>query len=127
MSRKSTYSEEKAYEICEIIATTTKGLRAISVMEGMPDMSTIVRWLQKNDSFKSKYAEAKQWQQDLEVEEMKEISDGGDADDIVKVNRDKLRVHARMWLSSKLAPKKYGDKIEVENTGTLTVKSVSFE
>jgi hypothetical protein len=39
----------------------------------------------------------------------------------------RVQVDALKWQLSKLAPKKYGDKIEVENTGTLTVKSVSFE
>jgi hypothetical protein len=32
----------------------------------------------------------------------------------VAVERSRLRIHARKWLASKLAPKKYGDKVSAE-------------
>jgi hypothetical protein len=37
----------------------------------------------------------------------------------------RLRMDALKWASSKLAPKKYGDKVEVEQTGNNSV-SLSF-
>ena len=33
----------------------------------------------------------------------------------------KLQVDTRKWLASKLKPKKYGDKLEVDNKGQLTL------
>jgi hypothetical protein len=33
------------------------------------------------------------------------------------IARARLRFDARRWLMSKLAPKKYGDKVELEHTG----------
>ena len=42
------------------------------------------------------------------------------SDDNVKVARDRVRVDIRKWAMSKIAPKKYGDK--VEHTGDLTVR-----
>jgi hypothetical protein len=37
--------------------------------------------------------------------------------DSTAVQRNRLRVDARKWLLSKLAPKKYGDKVTQEHTG----------
>lgn len=37
--------------------------------------------------------------------------------DPTSVARNRLRVDARKWLASKMAPKKYGDKIEAVHTG----------
>jgi hypothetical protein len=34
--------------------------------------------------------------------------------------RARIRMDARKWVSSKLAPRKYGDKIETENKTTVT-------
>jgi hypothetical protein len=33
------------------------------------------------------------------------------------VARQRLRIDARKWFASKVAPKKYGDKLEVEGKG----------
>ena len=38
------------------------------------------------------------------------------------INRSRLRVDTRKWLMSKLAPKKYGDKQQVEHSGELNVQ-----
>jgi hypothetical protein len=37
------------------------------------------------------------------------------------VQRSRLRVDTLKWIMGKLAPKKYGDKIEVEQTGKTRV------
>jgi len=115
--RNPIYTTELASALCDEIATTTKGLKAICSMPGMPALTTVVRWLRSNDEFKQLYAQAKVMQQELEIEDLKDISDGSTDDDMIKVNRDKLKIHARMWLASKLAPKKYGDKLDVNHGG----------
>lgn len=44
------------------------------------------------------------------------------------VERTRLQIDSRKWLLSKLAPKKYGDKVDVQHAGTvdlsLTVKGI---
>ena len=48
--------------------------------------------------------------------EVRVVVDGDEttlALDPVAVQRNKLRVDARKWVLSKLAPKKYGDKLEL--------------
>jgi hypothetical protein len=36
----------------------------------------------------------------------------------------RLRVDALKWVASKLAPKRYGDKVEVEQTGTQKIRVI---
>jgi hypothetical protein len=37
------------------------------------------------------------------------------------VQRSKLRVDSRKWLLSKLAPKKYGDRTDVNLSGSISI------
>ena len=38
--------------------------------------------------------------------------------------RSQIRIDSRKWLLSKLAPKKYGDKVTQEHTGAVTVTKI---
>ena len=99
--------------ILDQIATTTRSLADICSEDGMPDTSTIVRRLQKDDEFRVKYEAAKATQMELMAEEIISIADESAGDDLIKVNRDKLRIDARKWAMSKLAPKRFGDNRNV--------------
>lgn len=93
----------------------------------MPAKSTVMKWLTLHPEFVDQYARAREAQADHFAEEILEISDDGSNDwmerrnddgDVVAVvadhehiSRSKLRVDSRKWLMSKLAPKKYGDKV----------------
>lgn len=138
--RKSGYSTAIADVICDrIIAGQT--IREICRDPKMPDESTLYRWLPKHEAFREQYARAKELQMERYAEEIIEISDDGTNDWMERrsfggggrsdaagepeetvpnhehIARSKLRVDARKWLMSKLAPKKYGDKITQEVTG----------
>lgn len=143
MARPTKYSKEIADKICQEIATTSKGLNAICKIDGMPSVRTVYNWL--NDSefaeFLQSYTRAREAQADLIAEEIIQIADDssndtmtikkGDEEIEVEnkewVNRSRLRVDARKWIASKLAPKKYGDKVDVkaELTGELSVKQIT--
>lgn len=43
------------------------------------------------------------------------------------VDRARLNVETLKWYLSKLAPKRYGDKIEVEHSGTLSISERLLE
>ena len=47
------------------------------------------------------------------ADQIAEIADTGSGD----VSRDRLRVDTRKWYLSKVLPKLYGDKVEVEHSG----------
>jgi hypothetical protein len=93
----------------------------------MPDKSTVMRWLAQNEAFRDQYARARESQADHLAEEILQIADDGSNDTYQTENgeavnhdviaRSRLRVDTRKWLASKLAPKKYGDKVTQEHTG----------
>lgn len=82
-----------------------ESLRAICRTDGMPNRSTIMRWLDDDADFATKYARAK----DIGLDERAEkLADDMDAE--TDVSRAKLKFEYGRWYLSKLAPKKYGDK-----------------
>jgi len=107
----STYSEEMVKKICELIADGN-ALHQISKMEGMPGNSAIYSWLEKYPSFAEQYARAREKQADLFAAQIVTI-----ADTATDANIARLRMDARKWAASKIAPKKYGDKTMTELTG----------
>ena len=127
VGRPSKYDADMAASICERLANG-ESLRAICADDAMPDKSTVLRWLanEEHASFRDQYARAREMQADHLAEDILEISDDarndwmernhGEADpgwvaNGEHIQRSRLRVDSRKWLASKLAPKKYGDKV----------------
>lgn len=107
MGRPSAYSEEIAEIICDRLADG-ESLRAICREDEMPDRRTVLRWLESNETFAAKCARAREAQAEYLAEETIEIADTAvDAD---SASAAKVRVAARQWFASKVAPKKYGDR-----------------
>ena len=135
----STYTPELAAAICEHIAAG-KSLRTIAALDGMPAQSTIMVWLDgKHPDFTEQYARAREAQADKLAEEILAIADDGRSDtyldaegnektDNEAIQRSKLRVDTRKWLASKMAPKKYGDKVAIGGADDLgPVQTVTRE
>ena len=129
--RPSDYSEEIADEICSRI-TRGESLTAICAdKEGgwLPSESTVYRWLEAHGEFREKYARAREAQADKFFDEIIAIADAPNASIdpetgspvIRDPQRDRLRVDARKWVASKLAPKRYGDKLELEHSGSINL------
>lgn len=129
-------SPEMLEKICDAIIGG-KSLRQICEPEGMPAPSTICLWLSQDEAFAERYARAKEIQMENLAEEILEIAEDGSNDwmknrfgeDVLNaehVQRSRLRIDSRKWLMSKLAPKKYGDKIDVQHGGNLTIEVQRF-
>lgn len=127
------YSPEIAAAICERLAAG-ESLRAICRTEGMPDESTVRHWAREEADFIPQYTRARELGYERMAEEIVEISDDGALDYIPgkdgpqfnseHVQRSKLRVDTRKWLLSKMLPKVYGDKQQIEHSnpdGSLTM------
>lgn len=82
-------------------------LRASCARHGVPACS-FIRWTKNDDELAKHYARAKDISLDLMAEEVIEIADT--AEDAFKA---RLQVDTRKWYMSKLAPKRYGDKLAV--------------
>lgn len=129
--RPTNYNQDIATRICaEII--TGKSLRTICRADDMPDASTIFQWIQRYEEFAKQYALACEERSEALVEEMLDIADDGsndwmndnDPDDPgYRVNgeaiqRSRLRVDTRKWYASKVKPKKYGERQQIDHTIT---------
>jgi hypothetical protein len=123
MAFQSTFTEEKAEKICELLMlghTLTK----ICKMEGMPSYVTVVNWMQKHEKFKEDYQFARNVGYDKMADDILDIADNNEGDikedgkvDWDNINRARLKVDTRKWLMSHALPKKYGAKITNEVTG----------
>ena len=122
--------------ICDVTANTSKGIQVI-LDEFDSSVGVFWRFKEKPEERKEQYARAKQMQLLVLAGEILTISDDktddtldgefGKSGNSAAVNRAKLQTDSRKWLLSKLAPKEYGDKIQVEADVTTSVKNVSFE
>jgi transposase-like protein len=128
MGRPTTYSQEMADLICAGMIEG-KSIRKICEEDGTPDQSTVFRWLNAQEDFQKQYARAKEEQTTAMAEEILDIADQYDtAKETLQpdlIQRAKLRIDTRKWLMSKMAPKKYGDKIQQEHSGGIKVEKIT--
>ena len=125
MGRPTLYSNELAAEICERISNG-ESLRSVCDDARMPSRRIVMYWLGEHDKFREMYRMARE----VMFEEIPEIADTPmigkkvttKADGTVETvegdntERSRLRIEARKWYLSKLAPRKYGDKLDVAHT-----------
>ena len=102
------YSKEIADRICLAVATSRDGIETICKAEGMPDFTTVYDWLHKRPEFADQYYAAKQFQMDLLADSCLARAEAADNSNY---NETRLQIDTIKWLASKLAPKRYGDKI----------------
>lgn len=131
MTGRSDFTQDIADRICERLIEG-ESLRGICSDDEMPSKSTVFKWLNEQQSFSDQYARARSVQADVLFDEIQDIADDGSNDWMEKrdqdgamigwkengeaLQRSRLRVDARKWMAGKLAPKKYGEKIELEQT-----------
>lgn len=132
VGRPSIFSDEIADAICEQLSEG-KSLVSICRAEGMPCTSTVFKWLKQNQSFMDSYALAREAQADALFDESLDIADDGRNDWMASnaegdegwrangenIQRSRLRIDTRKWMAGKLRPKKYGEKIEHEHSGSI--------
>ncbi|SEG61156.1 hypothetical protein SAMN04488115_107313 [Bosea lathyri] len=131
--RRSTFTQETADTICERIADG-QSLRSICADDDMPAKSMVFRWLVSNEAFRDQYAIAREAQADALFDEILDIADTTEEGTKSKsgpngietttgdmIEHRRLRVDARKWMASKLQPKKYGDKTQLEHSGAVAL------
>ncbi len=131
-------SEALTREICTRIMLQ-QTLKEICADPNMPSQRTIVYWLAdpRNADFREQYYYARRVQAELYVDEIFEIADDTSKDykkvynskteeyDEVPNNehiqRSRVRIDTRKWYASKMVPKIYGDKQQIDHdvTGDL--------
>lgn len=77
-------------------------------------VSTFLLWVKEDKALAEQYAGARARLLDVQAEELEEIGErAANAETAVEVAGLRLKSDNRKWLLSKLAPKKYGDKLEL--------------
>ncbi len=78
-----------------------------------------VRWVREDEALRERYYLVRDAYLDWLAEEVIEIADSATAaQTTAEVHAARLRFDARRWYLSKLAPKRYGDKVAVEHSGS---------
>jgi hypothetical protein len=113
-------SEDRAIISQAVLDGMRSGLSALKACQAAGvHQSTFNDWLNDDAKLAAEYARAREDLIERMAQEVLELSDSdvGSLPDGKKdwaaVQKHKLQVDTRKWLLSKLAPKKYGDKIEV--------------
>lgn len=127
-----TYSEEIVERICDLIATSSKGLEHIlKEAQDLPSATVVYKWLREHTYFQQQYARARERQADMLVYEAVQIADtprmgvkrkedpegGVEITTADMIEHRRLQVDTRKWMAGKLHPKKYGDKLDVTTKG----------
>jgi hypothetical protein len=128
--RPTLYSIELAQKICRSIASSTDSMTKICNRNPeFPNRECIWSWRLDYPEFSNMYNDAKRQQADLLAEEILEIADDARNDIIHREDRDgneyevinsefvarsKIRIETRKWHASKMLPKVYGDRLELE-------------
>jgi hypothetical protein len=107
--RWSTYTPEMGVEICARIAEG-QTLVAIAADPAMPCAATILNWARRVPEFADAYAEARQLAADWLADEAREIALATTPE---WVWADRLKFDVIRWLTARLAPKKYVERLVV--------------
>lgn len=111
--RPTKYTKALGKRICDRIASG-KSLRKIVEDKKMPCRKTIHLWLldEEKKEFLHQYEIACNIRAENMFDGLEEIADTSDKKE--STNRSRLRVDTRKWYLSKIMPKKFGDKMDLD-------------
>lgn len=135
---KSSYTDVMARKVCSELLDG-RSLRTICKNPRYPNIDTVKKWLidPRFEAFREMYYYARRAAAELLMDEVIEIADETEHDWIETfdkkgdpngfkpnneaIQRSRLKIDTRKWLASKLIPRIYGEKLEVEHgvTGDL--------
>ena len=130
---KATPKAEKEKKITEVLAGMRNGLSLRQSSENANvKAQTFLSWVDQDKDLSEQYARARSDMIDKIADDIIKIADeemiptGEGKVDNAMVQKQRLRVDTRKWLLSKLAPKKYGDKLELtgDDKSPLTIERI---
>lgn len=124
MGRPSKRTDDVVERILEGLASG-KTLTSLCEPADMPTVRAFYDWMEKDQELSSRFARAREKGYDVIADECLKIADMTALDTIETeqgkeipnsewIARSRLRVDTRLKLLAKWSPKKYGDKLEVE-------------
>lgn len=119
--RPTKYTEEMANNICSRLAMG-KSLRAVCKEENMPSRTTVFNWFNSEKGFLDQYTRAKDESADSDSDRIASIAETV-LDGSVDAQAARVAIDAYKWMAGKKKPKKYGDKIQTEHSGSIDITS----
>lgn len=115
--RPTDYNKEIGMAICQRIADG-ESLRSICSDKDMPSRTTVHNWLLDTEKkeFLDQYEAACNVRAENMFDDLINIADTGN-----EPQRDRLRVDTRKWYLSKVLPKKFGDKLDLDVTKRVLI------
>lgn len=114
--RPTDYTPEIAADICEWLAGG-KSLRAFCRQDGTPDVSTVCRWIVRNEEFRAQYVQARESagyaHADGIIEAVELVRDGALEPQVAKAMMDGLK-----WAAERMAPKTHSPKVQQDHTSS---------
>jgi len=96
---------------------TGKSMREVCRMDGMPDHGTVIRWMRDDASLATRYARARMAQADVLFDRMEAVEEAVSAG-AMDSHAARVVLDSMRWRASKLAPKVYGDRLDVQVSDT---------
>ena len=115
--RPTQFSEPLAAEICRRLADGEL-LGDICRPASMPSRDTVSRWQNENGPFRDRYALARDQQADALAEEAIHLARNASADTVTVC---RLQIDTIKWLTSKIAPRSYGEKVVPDATLKVSI------
>ena len=107
--------DEVLFDISENVLSWRKALK------GRMGSAKFSEMINSDEERQKRYARACEQRAEVLADEMDDIANAKDNDDNIKVQRDRLRIDTRKWALAKMHPKKYGDRVEHEVSGGITL------
>lgn len=130
---KATPKVEKQQKITKVLTGMRNGLSLRQSSENANvKAQTFLSWVDQDKDLSEQYARARSDMIDKIADDILKIADeeliptGEGKVDSAMVQKQRLRVDTRKWLLSKLAHKKYGDKLELtgDETAPVNIKTI---
>jgi hypothetical protein len=127
--------EQKAKACEEILAKVRGGMSLRAVCESGDDLtpteSSFRDWCEDDEELAAQYTRAREDRAEKIFEECLAIADSQEGD-VIKVDgtdqpnhdliqRARLRIDTRKWMLGKMQPKVYGEKLDLNHGGNLTI------
>ena len=110
------FSQAVADEICARLEQG-QSLRAVCEDKELPSAPTVIRWARENPEFSEQYTRSREIGWSLLADEVISIADSREIDPASR----RIMFDARRWMLSKMLPKVYGDKLDLNHSGGVTI------
>jgi len=104
------FSQDIADKICERMIEG-EDLVEICKDPAMPSRATVYRWMAEHPAFETQCARAREGLADFEANKIAKLAESCTE---LNAHSTKVKLSALQWLAAKRAPKRWGDKIELD-------------